>query len=91
MRREAVAGTAPPSRADFASPARAQLWFEWRRQGRTLPTLVGIVLPFELALFWLARDASALLLELLVLALITPPPPSDTMAREVEALGNGLT
>ena len=73
MRRETVAGAAPPSRAGFASPARAQLWFEWRRQGRTLPALVGIVLPFELALFWIARAAPALLLELLLLALITPP------------------
>ncbi len=59
--------------AGFASPARAQRWFEWRRQGRTLPALVGIVLPFELALFWIARGAPVLLLELLVLALLTPP------------------
>lgn len=73
MRRGAVADTAPPSRAGFAAPARAQLWFEWRRQGRTLPALVAIVLPFELALFWIARDAPMLLLELLLLALITPP------------------
>jgi hypothetical protein len=68
----AVAGTVAPS-AGFASPARAQSWFEWRRQGRTLPALVAIVLPFELALFWLARDAPLLVLELLLLALITPP------------------
>lgn len=73
MRTAAVGGTAPRRQASFASPARAQLWFEWRRQGRTLPALVGIVLPFELALFWIARDAPALLLELLLIALITPP------------------
>ncbi|MDP3774431.1 MAG: hypothetical protein Q8Q85_09205 [Gemmatimonadales bacterium] len=73
MRTAAVAAPAPLSRAGFGSPARAQLWFEWRRQGRTLPALVGILLPFELALFWIARDAPALLLELLLLALITPP------------------
>ncbi len=73
LRTAAVAGPAPLRRAGFASPARAQLWFEWRRQGRTLPALVGIVLPFELALFWIARDAPGLLLELLLLALITPP------------------
>ncbi len=73
MRTPAVAAAAPLDRARFASPARAQLWFEWRRHGRTLPTLVAMVLPFELALFWIARDAPALLLELLVLALITPP------------------
>ena len=73
MRAAAVASSAPSSRAGFASPARAQLWFEWRRQGRTLPTLVGLVLPFEMALLWIARDAPLLLLELLLLALITPP------------------
>ncbi len=69
----AGAVSAPLNRADFSSPARAQLWFEWRRHGRTLPALVAMVLPFELALFWIARDAPGLLLELLVLALITPP------------------
>ncbi|MCA1826514.1 MAG: hypothetical protein LC689_06190 [Myxococcales bacterium] len=37
----------------FASPARAQLWFEWRRHGWSLPVLVGIVLPFELALLFI--------------------------------------
>jgi len=73
MRTAAVAAPPPLSPAGIASPARAQFWFEWRRQGRTLPTLVGIVLPFELALFWIARDAPGLLLELLLLALITPP------------------
>lgn len=73
LRTAAVAGTARLTRGGFASPTRAQLWFEWRRQGRTLPGLVGMVLPFELALFWLAGDAPGLLLELLLLALITPP------------------
>lgn len=73
MRTAPVAGTAPLSITGFTSPARAQFWFEWRRQGRTLPALVGILLPFELALFWIARDAPGLLLELLLLALITPP------------------
>lgn len=64
---------AQPQRAAFASPERAQFWFEWRRHGRTLPALVGLVLPFELALFWLARDAPLLLLEILIIALVTPP------------------
>jgi hypothetical protein len=72
-RSTSAVGSARPSRAPFASAARAQFWYEWRRQGRTLPTLVTIVLIFELPLFWLARDAPGLLLELLVLALITPP------------------
>lgn len=73
MRAAAAGGGAALSHAGFASPARAQFWFEWRRQGRTLPALVATVLPFELALMWLARDAPMLLFELLVLVLITPP------------------
>jgi len=57
----------------FASPARAQAWFEWRGHGRSLPAVVGILLPFELAVLWLAKDAPAFVFELLFLVLITPP------------------
>lgn len=60
-------------RDHFPSPGRAQLWFEWRRHGRSLPALVGLVLPFELALLWLAKDAPAFVFEILFLVLITPP------------------
>ena len=68
-----MADNLPRPRAPFSSPARAQAWWEWRRQGRTLPTLVAIVLPFELAILWLAQDARAFVLEILILVLITPP------------------
>src|SRR5947208_3872856 len=60
-------------RDHFPSPARAQVWFEWRRHGRSLPALVGLLLPFELALLWLAKDAAAFVFEILFLVLITPP------------------
>ena len=60
-------------RDHFPSPARAQVWFEWRRHGRSLPALVGLLLPFELGLLWLARDAPGFVFEILFLALITPP------------------
>ena len=64
----------PPVPADrFPSPERAQLWFEWRRHGRTLPTWVGILLPFELALLWVVNDTPALVFETLLIVLITPP------------------
>jgi len=63
----------PRRRDHFPSPARAQAWFEWRRHGRSLPALVGLLLPFELALLWLAKDAPAFVFEILFLALITPP------------------
>src|SRR5205807_5575004 len=57
----------------FLSPGRAQAWFEWRQQGRSLPALVGLLLPFELALLWLAKDAAAFVFEILFLAAVTPP------------------
>src|SRR5438477_5782315 len=63
----------PRPRDHFASPGRAQVWFEWRRHGRSLPALVGLLLPFELALLWLAKDAAAFVFEILFLATVTPP------------------
>src|SRR3989442_13342092 len=57
----------------FPSPARAQAWFEWRRHGRSLPGLVALLLRFELALLWLAKDAPAFVFEILFLVLTTPP------------------
>jgi hypothetical protein len=66
---------APQHRRDrFPSPARAQTWFEWRRHGRSLPALVGILLPFELALLFLARNEPPVLVFFtLVGVLLTPP------------------
>src|SRR5688500_213488 len=57
----------------FRSPARAQLWFEWRRHGWTLPTLIAMVLPFELVLLFAATDAPALVFTILLVVLLTPP------------------
>ena len=59
-------------RADFASPARAQAWFEWRRHGWTLPGWTAILLPFELALLWAADRSQALVFLILLGVLITP-------------------
>jgi hypothetical protein len=69
-----LAGARPARRDRFASPARAQAWFEWRRHGRSLPALVAILLPCELALLWLAdRAAPSFVLIVVLCALITPP------------------
>src|SRR3989449_311879 len=68
-----IAHVQPRPRDHFSSPGRAQVWFEWRRHGRSLPALVGLLLPFELALLWLAKDAPAFVFEILFLVLITPP------------------
>jgi hypothetical protein len=59
--------------AAFATPARAQAWFEWRRHGWSLPALVGLVLPFELAVLWLAVNAPVLVFTILLCVLLTPP------------------
>ena len=69
-----IAGVGPRRRKHFASPARAHVWFEWRRHGRSLPALVGILLPFELALLWLAgNDAPGLVFFIICGVLLTPP------------------
>ena len=57
----------------FSSAAQAQLWFEWRRHGRSLPALVAILLPFELALLFPFRDTPVVVFETLALVLLTPP------------------
>ncbi len=71
--RPASNGVLSRQRDHFPSPARAQAWFEWRRHGRSLPALVGLLLPFELVLLWLGKDAAAFVFEVLFLVLITPP------------------
>jgi hypothetical protein len=68
-----IAEVLPRRKDRFPSPVRAQEWFEWRRHGRSLPALVGILLPFELALLFVFRETPALVLETLVLVLLTPP------------------
>jgi hypothetical protein len=63
----------PRRREHFRSPARAQMWLEWQQHGRSLPALVAIVLPFELALLFLFRETPVLVYEMLIVALTTPP------------------
>jgi hypothetical protein len=67
------ADVAPRRRGRFPSPARAQAWFEWRRHGRSLPALVGILLPFELALLFVFSQTPAIVFETLLAVLLTPP------------------
>ena len=58
---------------DFPSPTRAQLWFEWRQFGRSLPLLVAIVLPVGLALLFLFHQTPVIVIEIVVLSLLLPP------------------
>jgi hypothetical protein len=59
--------------ADFRSQAHAQLWFEWRQFGRTLPLLVAIVLPAGLSLLFLFRQTAVIVVEIVVASLLVPP------------------
>src|SRR5256885_10287972 len=63
----------PRPRDPFPSPARAQLWFEWRQYGRSLPWLVAILLPFELALLFAFSQTPELIYEVLLFVAFTPP------------------
>ena len=58
----------------FSSAARAQLWFEWRCLGGSLPALVAMLLPFEFGLLLVpGNDAPAVVFWTLVAVLLTPP------------------
>lgn len=71
--RLAPAFTRSAARRDFRSAARAQLWFEWRQFGRTLPLLVAIVLPAGLSLLFLFRETPVIVVEVVVASLLLPP------------------
>ena len=63
----------PSRRGDqFSSAARAHVWFEWRRHGRSLPAMVALLLPFELGLLFLIGETPALVFYTLAAVLVTP-------------------
>src|SRR5712691_9974846 len=68
-----IADVLPRRRDHFPSPARAQLWFEWRRHGRSLPAMVAILLPFELSLLFVFSETPVIVFETLLGVLLTPP------------------
>ena len=57
----------------FPSAGSAQTWFEWRRFGRSLPAMVAILLPFELALLFAFPETPVLVFKILLGVLLTPP------------------
>ncbi|HUF22844.1 MAG TPA: hypothetical protein VMN81_01860 [Vicinamibacterales bacterium] len=59
-------------RESFPSAARAQVWFEWRAHGRSLPLLVAILLPFELGQLFIHGDTPKLVFYTLAVVLLTP-------------------
>lgn len=68
----APAVTHSAARRDFRSAARAQLWFEWRQFGRSLPLLVALELPVGLSLLFPFRDTPVIVVEIVVASLLLP-------------------
>jgi len=61
--------TARTTAKPFRSALRAQMWFEWRRFGKTLPLLVTLVLPLSLLGLFLEDNTPPILARSLGLAL----------------------
>ena len=57
----------------FQSLRDAQLWFEWRRHGWTMPALVALVAPFELSVLFISGYGSRMFVfKVLSAVLLTP-------------------
>ncbi|MEM9405919.1 MAG: hypothetical protein AAGA81_07780, partial [Acidobacteriota bacterium] len=56
----------------WSSPGAAQRWLEWQRHGRSLPTLVLMVVPLELCLLVFFRETPRLILGTVSVVLLTP-------------------
>lgn len=76
-------------RKPFANAKAAQFWLEWKRFGRSLPTLVAIVLPVELLLLGASRNAPALVFTILAIVALTPPFLASFTALAVRKSGAG--
>lgn len=69
-----ASGERPRPQRRFASPARAQIWFEWRRHGWTLPWLTGTVVACELLLLFIpGNQTPGIVFAILFFVVITPP------------------
>lgn len=73
LERLAPASRPAAAHRGFESAARAQLWFEWRQHGRTLPIMVAIVLPPGLSLLFAFRETPVIVIEIVVTSLLVPP------------------
>jgi hypothetical protein len=73
----------------FPTPlTHPQTWFEWRQYGLSLPIMVAIVVPLELALLFAFPDTPVIVFEILTVALLSPPFLATFVAATV---GSGLT
>ena len=71
------------ARKHFRSPSRAQMWFEWRLYGWSLPVMVAIVVPLELSLLFIFKETPSIIFELLLGVLLTPPFMASVVAATV--------
>jgi hypothetical protein len=62
-----------PARRSFGSSRAAQRWLEWRSFGWSLPLMVAIVLPFELLVLYVMREAPRAVYEILIGILLQTP------------------
>ena len=58
----------------FSTPARAQLWFEWRQHGWTLPAMVAMVVPAVLLLLFIPVGGSSRTVFITLFAAVVMPP-----------------
>ena len=58
---------------DFRTPARAQLWLEWQRFGRSLPLLAALTLPLELLMIVVFADTPSVVRATSIVVLFSPP------------------
>ena len=57
----------------FATPVAAQQWLDWRSFGWSLPVMVAILLPFELLVLFVMREAPRAVYEILLGILFQTP------------------
>jgi hypothetical protein len=69
----AVSDRETPRPRDLATTNRALAWFEWRQHGRSLPFLLALLLPFELAMLFIFRETPPIVIETIGMVLMTPP------------------
>jgi hypothetical protein len=73
------------------SAAEAQRWFEWQRNGRSLPAWVAIILPLELLLLWVAGTSTSIVIVVLLGALLTPVVVATFAAASVSKTGGSAS
>jgi hypothetical protein len=73
IRRRTTTAVAATFGAGFRSASRAQLWFEWRQHGWTLPAMVAMVVPAELLLLFIPNSGSRTVFVTLFAVIISPP------------------